>query len=130
MEEGDEKFVAASYLNSYRDNSHLSFTPKTSYYREQGKKLQMLIAKSRVDCLVNIEDPAQVFSFCIHRRDSAVPVVSYIFTKPVVRRHGLAAELLKRIYDSEAGFFTHFTKYAVGFFHPRSFFYNPYLEDK
>lgn len=111
--------VIDTWLTSFRKSPWAGALPNNIYKPAYFESIRQLVSRgARVVCAVNPDKPDHVLGWlCFEQTSDGVPVVHYVFVKPLYRKRGIARSLFDAAgIDPSARFFYTFKTPAARYF--------------
>ena len=112
-------FVLETWLTSFRKSPWAGVVPNDLYKPVYLNAIKQLLDRgAMVLCAVNPDKPDHILGWiCFERTSDSVPVVHYVFVKPLYRKRGVAKSLFASAgIDPTARFFYTFKTPAARYF--------------
>ena len=99
LEKGDESFVYASWLKSYRDAPAMKNVRNSVYFKRQHDVIEYLFGKDLVTGIVacNPENRNEIYGYIIGEYRGSSVIVHWVYTKFSLRGFGVAKDLINNL---------------------------------
>lgn len=123
----DVSFIYATWLNSYRSDSQIGLSCRTTiFYSAYNRILDHILDSDNSQTLVAClpDDPNVILGYLVFERDR----IHYVFVKEVFRKTGIARSLIQAANLPQTIFITHRTRSAEPIISSHAkLIYNPFL---
>lgn len=114
----DGRFIADSWLNSYKGAYHVKRVPSQVYWAKHRRAIAALADRSEVWVASDPLDPWTIWGWCCVEPEGSQLIVHFCYVKSALRGHRIASVLMRDViarHDPDHIFWTHDTKQTRAF---------------
>ena len=93
----DGKFIADSWLRSFKTANHVKRVPADLYWREHRLVISRLVDRSDVWIACDSLDPWTIWGWCCVERINGVVVLHYLYVKDALRGLRIASQMVDHV---------------------------------
>jgi GNAT superfamily N-acetyltransferase len=117
VQPADVRFVVDSWLRSYRMSPWAGVIPNHRWFDVMHESVSELLARgAKLLVACNKDAPDQILGWVCHEKVRGGTCIHFVYTKEIVRRRGVASELLRHVTsENDERFYTFRTRASAYF---------------